>query len=322
MSKANEMICFPVKLAVELGDASLAMLVQFFVNVISYHKRLKRNFKDGRTWNYCTRAELAAQFPFLTSDQVRRLLEKLIKLKILKVGNYNKQKGDKTNWYAFEDEVKWGISEEKKPAEGSGESAQGSGKFARGSGESAQAIPMTKPETKPSTNKALTGTDEALPFSQGKEVNGKAVKPSSAKFPLKKEQQPIYEALRQLLPDASDETLFVMVRTDYAKNPKRFLACIEHTKNEAAKGVHFKKGATAFFRHALKNQSLVTNSALENKQFAEDFASANRWLHVKITEKYVMCERTHKEVPTALAYDLFIDQVQDLYELSQTYAGI
>lgn len=147
-SAIHEHITFSVQLAIELGDANLAMLVQFFKNTIMVHQRLERNQIKGFTWNYCTRAQIAAQFPFLSLDQVKRCLNKLINMKILKVDNFNKRKGDKTNWYAFVDEEKWGIPKSqkniKKETCKSNEITQRSGDFAQGSGDFAQALPLNK----------------------------------------------------------------------------------------------------------------------------------------------------------------------------------
>lgn len=104
---------FNVELAQRLKSSDLAILVQFFINCIAIHKQLRRNFKEGRTWNFCTRRELSATFPWLSIKQCERLLKKLVDQKILMKGNFNKMPGDNTVWYAFCDEGAWNLDKEK-----------------------------------------------------------------------------------------------------------------------------------------------------------------------------------------------------------------
>ena len=314
---------FPVNLAMQLKDVKLAVIVQFFVNVINSHASIGRNYHEGRTWNYCSHEDLASVFPYWSYDQIKRCMQKLVKMKILMVSNFNKMRMDKTNWYAFCDELKFQIfqkhqsappfsEEAKPPAEGA--------KSLEGESENARAIPMTKPMTTPFTKEAMTrGTDEAMPFSCRKKDNEGEHKSSDSKFPLKKDQLQVFKVLKEILPDERDSVLFVMIRTDHKKDPRRFMQCIEHVRNEIAKGTHFKKGAIAFFRHALKNQSLVSETALENKKFAEDFARANKWNNVKITDKYVQCKVTKKEVGTDMQIGTFYEALLRLHETSERY---
>lgn len=100
---------FSTQLAIELNSIDLAVTIQFFINVISNHKRMGRNLIEGKTWNYCSVEQLIEYFPFWTQKQIRLRIESLVKLNILMVGNHNKLKIDRTLWYAFSDEKKWGL---------------------------------------------------------------------------------------------------------------------------------------------------------------------------------------------------------------------
>lgn len=106
---------FNVSHAIALGSPDLAIIVNFFVNCISLHKRLGRNAHDGRTWNYCSRRELAAYFPYWNEEKIRRFMEKLLSLGVMIQGNYNKKACDRTLWYAFANQGEW-ISEPEKNA--------------------------------------------------------------------------------------------------------------------------------------------------------------------------------------------------------------
>jgi hypothetical protein len=68
------------------------------------NQTLKRNFIEGRTWTYQTLAEISAHFAYYTEKQVRTIIDNLVKKKVLKKGNFNKTKMDKTCWYSFVDE--------------------------------------------------------------------------------------------------------------------------------------------------------------------------------------------------------------------------
>ena len=100
---------FDADLATELHDVNLAILLHHFQYWIRHNNRLKRNFHEGRTWMYETYEEIEAHFPYWSRDQIKRLLLKSVKLKILRKGNFNRTQFDRTVWYAFENEEKFTI---------------------------------------------------------------------------------------------------------------------------------------------------------------------------------------------------------------------
>ena len=61
------------------------------------------NLQQGEHWTYNSAAAFSEQFPELTQDQVRRALEKLRDAGFIKVGNFNKNRFDRTSWYAIGD---------------------------------------------------------------------------------------------------------------------------------------------------------------------------------------------------------------------------
>jgi len=110
---------FDIDLAAEYGVEE-AILIHHFQHWISLNRKRKKNFHEGRTWSYQTIQEIADHFPYWTLDEVRNLIERLCgghcrfsksKKKdfhpVLKKGNFNKRKMDKTSWYAFTDEEKF-----------------------------------------------------------------------------------------------------------------------------------------------------------------------------------------------------------------------
>lgn len=94
---------FDTELAALYG-VHAAILIHNFQHWISFNQRLKRNFHEGRTWTYQTRQEIMAHFPYLSEKEIRGALDRLVKMKVIVKGNFNKTPFDRTTWYAFENE--------------------------------------------------------------------------------------------------------------------------------------------------------------------------------------------------------------------------
>lgn len=97
-----------------------ALLIHHFQHWISVNFRMKRNIHEGNCWTYQTLDEIAAHFPYMTKTRVADLLDRLCTGKsryskkesidfdpVLKKGNFNKSRYDRTVWYAFCDYPKW-----------------------------------------------------------------------------------------------------------------------------------------------------------------------------------------------------------------------
>lgn len=81
-----------------------AILIGNFQFWIAKNKANGEKFFDGRTWTYNSVNAYADQFPYLTANQVRRALERLVSAGVMVVGNYNERAMDRTKWFAFADE--------------------------------------------------------------------------------------------------------------------------------------------------------------------------------------------------------------------------
>lgn len=104
---------FDIHLAAEYGIEG-ALLIHHFQHWIMVNKRLNQNLFDGRTWTYQTLAEIAAHFPYLSTPQVKRTIQKLCDKEVLVKGNYNKNSHNRTVWYAFKDEKMFAIFRNRK----------------------------------------------------------------------------------------------------------------------------------------------------------------------------------------------------------------
>ena len=83
-------------LAKEIGLNEAIMLQQ-----IHFWIGKKNNYKDGRYWVYNTYDEWLEQFPFWSLSTLKRTITSLSNKKLIIIGNFNKAKFDKTNWYTI-----------------------------------------------------------------------------------------------------------------------------------------------------------------------------------------------------------------------------
>jgi hypothetical protein len=72
---------------------------------IEKNKANKAHFHKGRYWVYNTMDAWAELFPYFTKDQIRHLIDKLKRKKILLVGTFNRTLYDRTQWYSVSDDV-------------------------------------------------------------------------------------------------------------------------------------------------------------------------------------------------------------------------
>lgn len=97
---------FDVETAKEYGvDAAV------FISNLQYwllkNKANNKNYYDNHYWTYNSLTALTELFPFWSIQNIKTILNNLKEKGVIIVGNYNKNKYDKTNWYAFADEEKW-----------------------------------------------------------------------------------------------------------------------------------------------------------------------------------------------------------------------
>ena len=56
---------------------------------------------EGRVWVRCSVQMMTGFFPFLSYDEIRYALKRLIRARVLTKGRFNESCFDRTNWYAF-----------------------------------------------------------------------------------------------------------------------------------------------------------------------------------------------------------------------------
>ena len=84
-------------LAKEIGLNEAIMLQQMHYWLIKNSHEF-----EGVKWFYKTLEDWQTEFPFWSIMTIRRTLSNLEKQKVIRVGNFNKKKFDKTKWYTIE----------------------------------------------------------------------------------------------------------------------------------------------------------------------------------------------------------------------------
>lgn len=131
-----------------------AIMLENFLFWIRQNVANNRHQYDSRTWTYNSKKAFTKLFPFWSYDQVKGVLNSLIKQGVLVTGNYNKFGFDRTLWYAFKDENLFLADLQKKPValenQPLGKNTQSQKAVSPAPlGEITQPIPDSKPVKKP-----------------------------------------------------------------------------------------------------------------------------------------------------------------------------
>lgn len=89
-----------------------------------------RHIHDDHVWTYNSIKAWSDLFPYLSGDQIRRALEKLVSVDLICEGNYNPSAYDRTKWYGVKTQIHLA-------------------KTSNGFGENPEPIPDSKPYDKP-----------------------------------------------------------------------------------------------------------------------------------------------------------------------------
>jgi hypothetical protein len=69
-----------------------------------------RHIHEGRAWTYNSNAAFAKLFPYLTENQIRTAIDKLIEAGLILTGNFNETAYDRTKWYSVKTQVHSGLN--------------------------------------------------------------------------------------------------------------------------------------------------------------------------------------------------------------------
>jgi len=82
-----------------------AILLENFRYWIDKNKANRKHFYDGAYWTYNSVKAFEELFPYWTTNQIRRYIEKLESMGAIKSGNYNNSPYDRTKWYCLNEKI-------------------------------------------------------------------------------------------------------------------------------------------------------------------------------------------------------------------------
>lgn len=82
-----------------LNEAIVVQQINYWIEI---NRKKNTNFHEGCFWTYNSIKEWNEHFPFFGERTLQRIFNALKKLEILKTGNFNKAKFDKTLWYTID----------------------------------------------------------------------------------------------------------------------------------------------------------------------------------------------------------------------------
>lgn len=97
---------FNVEVAITHGLPAAIIIsnLQFWIR---HNIANRTNQYFGRTWSFNSARAFQELFPYMTERTISRTLKNLCDKGVLKKGNFNRKKFDKTIWYAFVNEEEW-----------------------------------------------------------------------------------------------------------------------------------------------------------------------------------------------------------------------
>lgn len=140
--------CFDSEVARVFGVEAAVMLwnLDFWVRK---NEANGRHFHDGRYWTYNSAKAFTELFPFWSSHQISRILNKLEDAGIIIPGNYNTTPFDRTKWYAIDyDELEKSLSQDAFCKNAKSHFA----KIKNGNSESVNPIPNNNADINPDSN--------------------------------------------------------------------------------------------------------------------------------------------------------------------------
>lgn len=78
-----------------------AVLTAFLWDCVEQKSTESPQLHEGKVWVRCSVQMMTGFFPFLSYDEIRYALKRLVKGRVLTKGRFNESRFDRTNWYAF-----------------------------------------------------------------------------------------------------------------------------------------------------------------------------------------------------------------------------
>jgi len=84
-------------------SVDIAIMVNHFDYWLTHNKANKTNENEGTYWTYNSISAFMKIFPYWTDNQIRRIVKSMLDKDVIRTGNFNQHKYDRTTWYTFTD---------------------------------------------------------------------------------------------------------------------------------------------------------------------------------------------------------------------------
>ena len=91
---------FDVEIACKVG-ANAAAVYEYIRYWCARNAKAGKNEHDGEYWMFCSLQGFTEHFPYLTKNQVRVAISKLLDAGLIKTGEFNRASLDHTTWYTM-----------------------------------------------------------------------------------------------------------------------------------------------------------------------------------------------------------------------------
>ncbi len=85
-----------------------AIILKFLAHKVRKSKKLH----DGKKWHYDTLDELAKRFPYMSRSTLHEVLKRMAKDGLVEIGNYNRRKYDRTQWFTVPEKYMDAVEED------------------------------------------------------------------------------------------------------------------------------------------------------------------------------------------------------------------
>lgn len=154
---------------------------------------------------------------------------------------------------------------------------------------------------------------ELTPAKSGSKAAGKKG------FKLTEEQTEIYNWLKEQGLNTDDDTLNYWSRK-YPSHRLREVVNFGHARRTS--GQHIPNLGGWVHKLLMNGLAVVNDECKNNREFAEEFARANKWEDLKIYEKYVKDAVTEDDLPLTMSSEAFIRALESLCRKSQLYRNM
>jgi hypothetical protein len=289
---------FDIGIASELGMAA-AVLYNHFFWWISENREEGLHFYEGRTWTFHSVKKMQKRMPYLSIQEIRTALDKLIKGGYLITGKFNSSNLNHTLWYAFADESRIfkiispicyqqqiDLLPATKHIVTKSEVTKKSG------GYSARKEPQQPAPKKVSP-----------PLSSSKKTEEK---PKS----VQAEVQHLIEEIKRLKIPIKDSTVLAWIKKYGVDKVIAHVALF--VKRNRSKKIDKPE---AWIQLALKEDYVGMEALRErNKLFAENFKRDHHWKNLIITKSYVRDELTGKDLGFGLPEENFKQVLKHIFK--------